>query len=192
MRLLSGQTATPSKPKTESKTRKQRGKDEAPGIPPELLLRRDQNIRYERNGAVYATDGKVGDLKKVVVDEGVGEVVELVVAVDGADRVVLLPPDLVDKTAGSAVFLTINRVQFTERATSAAAFEKKHFARADLKTLVKREGRPTGTNPRRAVANVGKDFVETPTVSPLERLQRKSEPVAADQPQAQRGGVVAA
>jgi hypothetical protein len=191
VRLLSGQTQSPSKPNTEAKPKKRRGKDEAPGIPPELLLRHDHSIRYERNGAVYATDGKVGDLKKVVVDEAAGEVVELVVAVDGQDRIVLLPPDLVDKTAGSAVFLTINRVQFTERAAGAATFDKKLFTRADPKTLLKRDGRPAGTNSRRAVANVGRDFVETPTVSPLERLHRKPESIPVEQPQAQRRGVAA-
>src|SRR5262249_50293845 len=114
MRLLSGQMASPPQVKTDSKRSRQAAKDETPAIPPDPLLRRDHNIRYERNGAVYATDGKVGSLKKVVVDEGVGEVVELVVAVEGQDRSVLLPPDLVDKTAGSAVFLTINRIQFTD------------------------------------------------------------------------------
>jgi hypothetical protein len=121
-------------------------------------------------------------LKKVVVDEGIGEVVELVVAVEGEERTVLLPPDLVDKSAGSAVFLTINRIQFTERATSAAAFDKKHFARADLKSLLKSKG--ASRNPRRAVSSAGSDFVETPNGSPLDRLQRKPEArpetVAAD------------
>lgn len=180
MRLLSGQTSSPAQVKTEPKSRRQTAKDEVPAIPPELLLRRDRNIRYERNGPVYATDGKVGSLKKVVVDEGIGEVVELVVAVEGEERAVLLPPDLVDKTAGSAVFLTINRIQFRERAASAAAFEKKHFARADLKSLSKREGKGPAKNPRRAISNAGSDFVETPNASPLERLQRKPETVAAD------------
>jgi hypothetical protein len=180
MRLLSGQTVSPAPAKTDTKSRRQAAKDETPAIPPELLLRRDHNIRYERNGAVYATDGKVGRLKRVVVDEGIGEVVELVVAVEGQDRTVLLPPDLVDKTAGSAVFLTINRVQFTERAASAMAFDKKHFARADLKSLLKRDGKGATTNPRRAVSSAGSDFVETPNGSPLDRLQRKPETVAAD------------
>jgi hypothetical protein len=180
MRLLSGQTSSPAQVKTDPKSRRQAARDETPAIPPELLLRRDHNIRYERNGAVYATDGKVGNLKKVVVDEGIGEVVELVVAIEGEERTVLLPPDLVDKTAGSAVFLTINRIQFTERAAGATAFEKKHFARADLKSLLKREGKGAATNPRRAVSDAGTDFVETPNGSPLDRLQRKPETVAAD------------
>lgn len=178
MRLLSGQTSAPAQVKADA--RRGRAKDNTPAIPPELLLQRDNSIRYERNGVVYATDGKVGNLKKVVVDESIGEVVELVVAIEGEDRTVLLPPDLVDKSAGSAVFLTINRIQFTERAASAAAFEKKHFARVDLKSLLKREGRGPATTPRRAVSNAGNDFVETPTGSPLERLHRKPEPVAAD------------
>ena len=177
MRLLSAQMSAPAQVKTE--TKKSRAKDETPAIPPELLLRRDHNIRYERNGIVYATDGRVGNLKKVVVDERLGEVVELVVAIGGNDRTVLLPPVLVDKTAGSAVFLTINRIQFTERASSAAAFEKKHFERPDLKSPLKREGRAE-TNPRRAVSNAGSDFVETPTASPLDRLQRRPDAVAAD------------
>lgn len=178
MRLLSGQTSAPAQVKTDPK--KSRARNDVPEIPPELLLRRDHNIRYERNGSVFATDGKVGSLKKVVVDEGVGEVVELVVAIDGDDRTVLLPPDLVDKTAGSAVFLTINRIQFAERAASAMAFEKKHFAKVDVKALLKRDGKTGASNPRRAVSNAGDDFVETPNGSPLDRLQRKPEPVAAD------------
>lgn len=179
MRLLSGQTQSPNQQKSQSRNKRNK-QDDVPAIPPELLLRRDHNIRYERNGAVYATDGKVGSLKKVVVEESAGEVVDLVVAVDGSDKLVLLPPDLVDKTAGSAVFLVINRVQFTERAASANEFEKKRFARVDLKTLLKKEGRPANESPRRAVSNAGKDFVETPMASPLERLHRKAETMAAD------------
>ncbi|HUG60853.1 MAG TPA: hypothetical protein VMP03_03355, partial [Methylomirabilota bacterium] len=47
----------------------------AGAIPAELLLRRDRNIRYERGGAVYATDGRLGYLRQVVVDEAQIEVV---------------------------------------------------------------------------------------------------------------------
>jgi hypothetical protein len=113
---------------------------QAASIPAELLLRRDHNIRYERNGTVYATDGRVGVLKQVVVDETSNEVAELIIKVDGSDRVVLLPPDLVDKTAGSAVFVTVNRVQFAERAAAAPLFERKEFAKVDAKALLKRSG----------------------------------------------------
>lgn len=118
VRLLSGQSASSTTASTEAKA-KRAAKDDTPAIPPELLLRRDHNIRYQRDGAVFATDGKVGTLRKVVVDESVGEVVELVVEIDGSARTVLLNPDLVDKSAGSAIFLTINRIQFEQRAASA-------------------------------------------------------------------------
>jgi hemin uptake protein HemP len=180
MRLLSGQSSVPTPARTDAKNSRT-VKNDAPAIPPELLLRRDSKIRYERNGAVYATDGKVGSLNRVVVDESAGEVVELGVAIDGENRIVLLPPDLVDKTVGSAVFLTISRIQFAQRAASAPAFEKKHFEPADVKALLKRDGRSGGMIPRRAVANAGNDFVETPSASPLDRLQpRRADAVAAD------------
>ena len=179
MRLLSG-PSTPQGAKSQGAGKhKRRMQDDSPGIPPELLLRRDHNIRYERNGAVYATDGKVGALKKVVVNDVSGEVEDLVIAIDGEQRWVLLPPELVDKTAGSAVFLTINRIQFAERVASALEFDKKQFARVDPKLLLKSQ-RSEAHNPRRAVSNAGKDFVETPNVSPLSRLQRKSDTMAAD------------
>ena len=142
-------------------------------IPPELL-RRDRNVRYERGGAVYATDGRVGLLKQVVVDDTAGEVQELIMEVDGPEpRTVLLPPDLVDKTAGSAVFLTINRVQFAERAASAPVYEKKGFARADVKLLLKNGEAARDRNPRRAVIVAGRDHLETPTVSLLDWLDRR-------------------
>ncbi len=180
MRLLSGQTAMPAQGKTDTRSRRV-AKDEAPAIPPELLLRRDSNIRYERNGAVYATDGKVGSLKRVIVDENAGEVDELVVAIDGEERAVLLTPDLVDKTVGSAVFLTINRIQFSQRAAGAPDFEKKHFERADVKLLIKWDGRVGPLAPRRTVSTASEEFVETPNASPLDRLQpRRAEPIAAD------------
>ena len=38
------------------------------GIPPEVLLRTDRTLRYERGGMVYASDGKLGTLRQVVVD----------------------------------------------------------------------------------------------------------------------------
>ncbi|HQY29646.1 MAG TPA: hypothetical protein PK691_00065, partial [Thermomicrobiales bacterium] len=43
-------------------------------IPPELLVRRDNTVRYEKDGPIYATDGKVATLRKVVVDETTAEV----------------------------------------------------------------------------------------------------------------------
>jgi hypothetical protein len=119
-------------------------------------------------------------LKKVVVDESAGEVVELVVAIDGADRTVLLTPDLVDKSAGSAIFLTINRIQFEQRAASAPVYEKKLFAKADLKAFLKRDDKSGTSSSRRSISHATADFVETPTGSPLDRLTRKPDLIAAD------------
>lgn len=147
--------------------------DEGQSIPPELLLRRDSSVRYERGGAVYATDGKVGTLRQVVVDDSSCEVVDLIVAVDGSEKYIVLSPDFVDKTAGSAVFLTVNRTQFTERSSSAPEYVKSHFAGVDLKSLLGRRTNHAFPRPKRTVNDAGKEFIETPTVNPLERLQKK-------------------
>ena len=144
----------------------QRTNGEEIAIPSELLLRRDQNIRYERNGTVYATDDRVGILKQVVVDDATDEIAELVIEVDGAGRTVLLPTDLVDKTAGSALFLTENRVQFTERVANAPGFERKHFGRVDPKSLVAALSDDGPRSPRRTVVGADRDYVETPLGRP--------------------------
>jgi hypothetical protein len=176
--VLSGR---PLPPKTEKeKARKLQRQEAAEAIPPELLLRKDSAIRYEQNGDVYGTDGKIGVLKKVVVDESAAEVVELVIQVHGDDRLVLIPPDIVDKSSGSALFLTINRVQFAERAAAGPQYVKGHFAKADIKSLLKKDRKSDPGHPKRAVANAGVDFVETPVASPLDRLTRTQSSAAAD------------
>jgi hypothetical protein len=169
--VLSGRQPAPKSDKEKAK--RQQRQEAADAIPPELLLRRDNAIRYERNGPVYATDGIVGVLKKVVVDETSAEVVELAIQMEGEDKMMLIPPDVVDKSAGSALFLSINRVQFAERAAAGPQYVKSHFARADIKVLLKRDLKNSGTNPKRAVASAGSDFIETPTISPLDRLARR-------------------
>jgi hypothetical protein len=166
-----GNLRASSKPQ---KKRKSAPVDDSKSIPPELLLRHDPSVRYERGGAVYATDGKVGTLKQVVVDESSCEVVDLIVAVDGGDKSILLSPDFVDKTAGSALFLTVSRTQFAERSSSAPEYVKSHFAGIDVKVLLGRKTDHAFPRPKRTVNGAGKEFVETPTVSPLERLQKKS------------------
>ncbi len=88
-------------------------------------------------------------------------------------RVVVVPVDIVDKTAGSAVFLTSNRAQFGERAANAPEYEKKQFGKADLKALLGNAGKLAEKTPRRTVAEAGKDFVETPAASLLGRLDKK-------------------
>ena len=175
--VLSGRQPSPKSDK--SKAKRQQRQDAADAIPPELLLRRDNAIRYERNGPVYATDGIVGVLKKVVVDEATAEVVELAIQIEGGNKMTLIPPDVVDKSAGSALFLTINRVQFAERAAAGPEYVKAHFARADIKALLKRDHKHSAANPKRAVASAGSDFIETPTSSPLDRLARRTGTAAA-------------
>lgn len=173
-------SSRPTPPKSEKeKARIQQRLDAADAIPPELLLRRDSAIRYERNGPVYATDGQIGVLKRVVVDESAGEVVELIIQVAGEERLILIPPDIVDKSTGSALFLSINRVQFAERAAAGPKYDKHHFAKADVKSLLGKNSRSASANPKRAVANAGIDFVETPVSSPLDRLTRTHASAAA-------------
>ena len=161
----------------ENKKKKQKtiAKEAMPSIPPELLLRRDTNIRYERSGIIYATDGRVGTLKQIVVDDTSGEVTDLIIIVDESERTILFSPDLVDKTAGSAVFLLVNRTQFAERAANAPDFERKHFAKVDVAGLASKfADRPR--IPRRSVIEGGRDYVETPITNPLERLERRPAP----------------
>lgn len=177
--VLSGRPVPPKSEKEKAKKAQKQRFEESEAVPPELLLRRDNAIRYERNGPVYATDGKIGTLKKVVVDEEAGEVVELIIEMDGNDRMVILPPETVDKSAGSALFLTINRVQFAERAAAGPEYVKAHFAKADLRSLLKKDQKNGSAGSRRTVASAGADFVETPTVSPLDRLARKHDQQAA-------------
>ncbi len=149
-------------------------------IPPELLMVRDSAIRYERNGPIYATDGKVGQLKRVVVDERIGEVVEIVVQTLDSERLVLLPLDLVDRSAGSALFLSVNHVQFADRAANGPGFDKSKFAKVDIKGFLKKRSRDGGTTAKRSIASAGEHFVETPAASPLDRLQRRYESSRAD------------
>lgn len=156
--------------------------NQADAIPPELLVRRDNTVRYEKDGPIYATDGKVGTLKKVVVDENSAEVVEIVVCPDGIQELMVLPADVVDRSSGAALFITLNRVQFAERQTAGPSYARNNFAKADLKALLHRKDGSRPLLPRRSVTNVGNDFVETPLASPLDRLkqQKPLNSVAAD------------
>jgi hypothetical protein len=169
--VLSGQTRQVKT--TRERVKKLREQELLDAIPPELLLVRDNAIRYERNGPIYATDGKVAVLKRVVINESIGEVVELVVQTLDSERWVLLPIDLVDRSAGSALFLSVNHVQFADRAINGSGFEKSKFAKVDIKGFLKKRKRDGGTSVRRSIANAGEDFVETPAESPLDRLQHR-------------------
>jgi hypothetical protein len=146
----------------------------AASIPPELLLRRDRHLRFERGGIVYATDGRIGVLKQVVVDEVAGEVVELIVKLDRSDQLLPLPPELIDKTAGSAVFLVTDRDAATARSVPAPTHPTR-LVKVDHKTLVGKESRLRDRfpRPRRAIAQAGKDYVETPPLPATERVEHR-------------------
>lgn len=176
--VLSGQTRQVKT--TRERARRERAQELLDAIPPELLLIRDDSVRYERNGPVYATDGKVGLLKRVVVDERIGEVVELVIQTIDGGQDVILPLDLVDRSAGSALFLSINHVQFSDRAANGQMFEKSKFAKVDIKGLLKKRKADGSASPRRTVSNAGEHFIETPATSKLDRLNRRFESTAAD------------
>lgn len=134
-------------------------------VPPEHLFRRGRTLRYERGGAVYATDGLVGHLRHVVVDEGAGEAVALVIRVQETGREILLPLQAVEKTAGSAVYLTGTSLQFSEWELRAPVYERKRASKANLKALLRQRSR-FGTDPRRTILQAGKDFLETDTAPP--------------------------
>jgi hypothetical protein len=130
------------------------------GIPAEMTLRSDRTPRYERGGTVYATDGRVGALKYVVVDQARGEVTALAVEVDKVGVTVLVPPQAVGKTGGSAIFLTGNRAQFAEWIQRAPRYEPARAIKADRKALLREKSR-AGADPRKTVLRTGRDFVET-------------------------------
>lgn len=145
-------------------------RETATSIPPELLLRRDRQLRFERGGIVYASDGRIGVLKQVVVDEVAGEVVELIVKLDRSDQLLPLPPELVDKTAGSAIFLVTNRDATTKRAAPAPPHPTR-LVKVDHKSLTGKGSRLRDRipRPRRAIAEAGRDYVETPPLPSSER-----------------------
>lgn len=127
---------------------------------PEMELRNEQGLRFERGGSVYATDGRVGVLRQVVVDEHVGEVTALVVDVDKSELTVLVPPQAVAKTGGAAVYLSGSRQQFAAWMEHAPRVVENQVAKANLKTLL-RERHGTAHDPIRSVARAGRDFIET-------------------------------
>ncbi|MBA2754171.1 MAG: hypothetical protein H0U40_06875 [Chloroflexia bacterium] len=138
-------------------------------IPAELLQRRDNVVRYARGGPLYATDGLVGHLSQVIVDPAAGTVAEIVVKLPD-DRRIVLPLDLVDRTAGTAIFLSADRAAFAQVVTRAPAFDGDSFGKANLKALKAVVAKVTDKAPRRGIDQVGDDYVVTPANALIERL----------------------
>lgn len=131
-------------------------------LPPEVFLRRDHPLRFERGGIVYAADGRVGVLRQVVVDQDAGQVAELVVALDPTGDVVVLPVSLVAKTGGNAIVLTIRQAKFTELAREAPRYERRTFRKANLRALCKNGKEAAARSRRLAVLEANQDLVMTP------------------------------
>jgi hypothetical protein len=126
------------------------------------LRRQGRGLRFERGGNVYATDGRLGSLRQVVVDEETGRVTALVVTIDSLGEAVLLSPLAVRKTGGSAVFLDGTYRQFEEWLPQAPRYYPQRASRVNLKSLV-RGVSSAPSDPRVKIVSAGKDFIETGT-----------------------------
>ncbi len=114
-------------------------------------------LRYERGGRVFATDGPVGTLRNVVVDGAGAEVTALVVRMDGTNDAVLVPPGLVVRGTGSALFLSVDRRTFAGCARQAVRFAPAAYARVDPRALLRNAAGVLG---RWTVAAVDRNAVD--------------------------------
>ena len=129
---------------------------------PETVLRTDHIRRYERGGVVYADDGRLGTLRQIVVDENAGVVTALVMRLDRGGDLVLLSPQAVSKTGGSAVFLSGSYHQYEAWLERAPRYQLNRGMRANIKALLN-AGPRQAKDPRVSVLRAGRDFVETGT-----------------------------
>jgi hypothetical protein len=119
------------------------------------------DIRYERGSTIYALDGPVGTLQQVVIDEDVAEVKALVVRMTTKNESVLMPPDLVDKSVGTALLLNVTKDQFLMGASRSPRFEARMFTGADVKTVVKVIPVAFRGNKQRSLVSIAGDVVQT-------------------------------
>ncbi|MBW3634713.1 MAG: hypothetical protein KY456_16970 [Chloroflexi bacterium] len=120
-----------------------------------------QGIRYERGSLVYAIDGPVGTLRQVVIDEDMAEVKALVVRLATKNESVLVPPDLVDRSADGALLLNVTKEQFALGASRSPRMEARMFTRANIKNVAKVIPIVFHGDRRRSVVNLSGDLVET-------------------------------
>jgi sporulation protein YlmC with PRC-barrel domain len=144
--------------------------DWAAVIPAERFLRRERSLRFERNATIYATDGRVGTLKKVIVDEKAGEVKGLIVELESRGKSILVPVTLVEKTGGTAIFLNLKHDEFFEGAEVAPVYEKRRFKKANGRTVRKNGAQSADGRRREAVIHLGADSVETVTVTKFDLM----------------------
>lgn len=150
-------------------------------IPTERMLRRDREIRFERGSPVYATDGRVGAIRQVVIDEGALEVVALVVEVEATADRVFVSPELVDRTGGSAVFLSITRQAFETVAEKSPAYRRDRFRKVKIKAGLRKRIAAAVERPRRGIIQLGRDYIETPSAaSPVAEQRLSAVPAVAE------------
>jgi hypothetical protein len=130
------------------------------------------DVRYERGSTVYALDGPVGTLKQVVIDEDVAEVKALVVRMTAKNELVLMPPDLVDKSVGTALLLNVTKDQFLMGASRSPRFEARMFTGADVKTVAKVIPLAFRGNKQRSLVSIIGDVVQTSELLEPSRLPR--------------------
>jgi hypothetical protein len=123
-------------------------------------------ICYQRGALVSATDGPVGTLRQVMVDEDKGEVKALVVRMADKHESVLMPPDLVDKSVGSGLLLNVTKAQFTAGASRSPRFDARMFTAADTGRVANLVSLLPRSDPRRSVVAVNGDYVETGNAVP--------------------------
>ena len=120
-----------------------------------------RDIRYERGSTVYALDGPVGTLKQIVIDEDVAEVKALVVRMTAKNESVLMPPELVDKSVGTALLLNVSKDQFLLGASRSPRFEARMFTGADVKTVTTVIPLAFRGNKQRSLVSIAGDVVQT-------------------------------
>jgi sporulation protein YlmC with PRC-barrel domain len=135
--------------------------DLEPAVTPDAPQR---DIRYERGSTVYALDGPVGTLKQIVIDEDAAEVKALVVRMTAKNELILMPPDLVDKSVGTALVLNVTKEQFALGASRSPRFEARLFSGADTKAVAKIMPLAFRGNKQRSVVSIASDVVQTSEV----------------------------
>lgn len=139
----------------------------------------EQAIQYERGSLIYATDGPVGTLKQIVIDEEMAEVKALVVRMTSRKESVLVPPDLVDRSVGGALQLNVTQAQFARGASRSPRFEARMFTGADTGAVSRAIPVVFRGDPRRSVVRVSRDRVETgaspgdPPAAPASRSRKR-------------------
>lgn len=120
-----------------------------------------RRVRYERGSLIYATDGPVGTLRQIVIDEELAEVKALVVKVTARNESILVPPDLVEQSVDGALLLNVTKAQFALGASRSPRMDTKMFSAANLKHVAAIIPLAFSGDGRRSLVSLARDRVET-------------------------------